>query len=211
MKKLILITMATLMLTACQPTPEQNTVVEKDTDRMVEQAMPESTEQTIPTISELVPQDRYIYEETGADGKLTLTMDAEIVAPDVDYMPITEVSMAIFTQEQVTALFNHVFSDEKPIDVPDIVETKPMYEEEILRLKQELAQPDDATQKQEISNQIANLESIYDELPEEQPVGEVSDGTMENHGGMMILDASDENHGLHAYTFESLGQVSNSA
>ncbi len=188
MKKLILITLATLMLTACQPTPEQNIVVEKDTERMVEQAMPEDTQQAIPTISELVPDDRYVYEETGANGKLTLTMDAEIIVPDVDYMPITEVSMAIFTQEQVTALFNHVFPGEKPIADVGIVETKPMFEQDIINLKKQLAETQDATQKQEISNRIAELENIYAELPEEQPEGGVSDGTMIDYDLSVFTD-----------------------
>ncbi len=171
MKKIMIIAIAMFILTSCQPTPEQNVVVEKDTERMVEQAMPESKQEDIPTIGELVSEDRYVYEETGADGKLTLTMDAEIVVPDVDYMPIAEVSKDIFTQEQVSKMFNYFFpSGEATIDMPQ-VELKSDIERAILETKQELAKTEDATQRKELEDQIEWMEEYYLEAPAEQPQG----------------------------------------
>ncbi len=198
MKKLM------LMLTACQPTPEQNIVIEKDTERMVEQSVEKNAEQEILTISQLVHGDRYVFEETGADDKLTLTMDAIIDVPNVDYVPITDVSMTIFTQEQVTDIFNYFYpSGEARIEMPQ-AELKSDLERGILEIKKNLADTKDETQRRELEEQIAWLEEAYLDAPEEQPLGNTSDGTlmtnlMDSEYGLE-LSVMDENGSLNIYT-----------
>ncbi len=153
MKKLILITLATLMLTACQPTPEQNIVMEKDVERMVEQA----TVSDETHMNDMEIEERYRCEETGANGKLTVVADAPVSVPSVQTLPIIEAHMDIFTQETVYGIFNFLFGDEPAVDRSKNVESKADIQEMIVNLKLSL---DDAQgeYKEGIEQQIAKLD-----------------------------------------------------
>ncbi len=178
MKKILLLSLATLMLTACQPTPEQNIIVEKDTERMVEQATASEATYT----SDMQIEDIYSYEATGVNGKLTVVADAPVSVPTVQTLPIVEAHMEVFTQEMVYDVFNFLFGDEPAVDRSKNVETKAEIQEMIVGLKLTL----DDTQgeyKEEIEQQIARLEQEYKTAPENENYV-ISDGTMGHMGGV---------------------------
>ena len=116
--KWILVGLLGLLLCAgcagCQPTPEQEIVVKKDAERMIEQASSEDNGTLLDSL--VIPNGRYSYESTGADGRLHIKVDASIEAPACNNIPIFRVSIGEFSQEVVTDIFNYFFPDEKPYD-----------------------------------------------------------------------------------------------
>lgn len=109
MKKLITIFLTLFMListAACQPTPEQDIVVGKDTDRLIENAAKDTS---APFPSDASGCD--LYERIGAPetysaelvskgGKLTVHVDADVELPDCE-IPIYRLRATEFNAEQV--------------------------------------------------------------------------------------------------------------
>ena len=105
-----------LALSACQPTPEQATVVQKDSDRMIEEAQKDAADS--PDISAVVSlseqyaiPETYTYNAQGADGLLNIHVDAQVVVPEGSAMPIYRVQQAEFSQGVVSALFDALCGD----------------------------------------------------------------------------------------------------
>lgn len=107
----LLVILMVLSITACQATPEEIIVVQKDTERLVEQAKDENigTE-----VSELdLPEERYTYSNTAMEGQLVINVDAPVSLPASGKIPTARVAEKGFTQEQIYAFFNYLFGDEK--------------------------------------------------------------------------------------------------
>ena len=196
-----------LTLGACQETPEEAFVVQKDTERMVEQAADDSEGTKVSKLK--VPDDNYTFQTTAADGRLTINVDAPVTVPESEKIPTARVSESGFTQEQVTAFFNYLFPDEKPVtgaNVPGVM-TKDEIQETILMYKKYIAEgtTDEYTMcsEEELEEEIKNLEKQYETAPETEPELDiqVSDGTMtteitggDKHSGeeILVLDAQTE-------------------
>ena len=193
MKRLtaILLSIFTLFaLTACQPTPEAAVVVQKDTDRMVEQAANMENGQTLSDLS--IPEGRYVLDNEAAGGRLKIHVDTKVRKPDVGSIPIRKAAITVFTQEQVTGIFNYLFPDEKPINQSYIRETKADIEKQILLLRQRLEDKSYLSNGQtedEMLALIAAAEERYKTAPETLPAPAASDGTMTLYEGQ----ATDEN------------------
>ena len=124
-------------LTACQPTPEAAVVVRKDTDKMIEKAQstPAATDAPTPSLKEryAIP-DVLSYTQTGADGKLNISVEAVVTTPNGAF-PIVRVEAAEFSQETVTAFWN-AFIGDTPMFEQNYVQTKSDIEKAILYYKQ---------------------------------------------------------------------------
>ncbi len=181
-------------LAACQPTPEQDIVVKKDAERMIEQTSSEDNGTLLDSL--VIPDGRYSYESTGADGRLHIKVDASIEAPACDSIPIFRVSIGEFSQEAVTDIFNYFFPDEKPYDRVT-VQTKADIEKILMNMKKQLADgsyKDNDYTEEEFNTLIAEMESRYDAAPETAPERVVSDGTLrffEAKNGMFLNVATD--------------------
>lgn len=195
----ILMAAATVFVfAACQVTPEEPIVVKKDTERMVEQA---GAKEGGTKLSELgIPEGRYTFESVGLDGRLHITVDAEIQHPDIATMPILRVSKSGFSQNLVTAIFNYLFPDEKPYDVSGRVQTKADVEKTLLYFKKCLADGSYATElgyqsEEEFCSLIAEWEVQLASARETELEFTRSDGKMqlkmiENTGMFYVLDVS---------------------
>lgn len=187
---ILLIIVMALSLAACQETPEEVIVVKKDTERMVEQAAKPENGQMLNDLA--IPEDNYIFNSEMEDGRLRIHVDAEVHKPDVGGMPIRKAAMSVFTQEQVTGIFNYLFPDEKPLDQGHIRETKADIEKQILALRQKLEDKsylnNDQTEE-EILALISAAEERYKSAPETLSAPAVSDGTMT----LRETQATDEN------------------
>ena len=106
---LLLLLINAFSLVACQPTPEQEIVVKKDAERMIEQASSEDNGTLLDSL--VIPNGRYSYESTGADGRLHIKVDASIEAPACNNIPIFFVFIGEFSQKAVTDIFNYFFPD----------------------------------------------------------------------------------------------------
>ena len=112
MKKHILILgmAALLVLCACQPTPEQPIVMQKDQELMIEKGsatLPPEQPYTPPEVPE-----RYTFDFQ--DGALTVHADAEVVVPSVP-MPIVNVRAQGIPQETMYRLFQLLSNGEEMI------------------------------------------------------------------------------------------------
>jgi hypothetical protein len=103
-----------LVTSACQPTPTEVFVIEKDTERMVKKAS--SDEQGTLSSALGVPEGNYTYQATDASGKLTVSADAVIAMPNVDYLPIARVTSWSFTDQDVENIYNAVCQGALPVD-----------------------------------------------------------------------------------------------
>ena len=108
MKKIIACLLLSTMLfaAACQATPEKPVVVQKNTEKMLEQAKASEGEPPVPVAEQVRAPAEYEYHYASDDGKLLADVRAGIDLPDAESMPILRVRAADFTQEQVDAFYD---------------------------------------------------------------------------------------------------------
>ena len=125
------------LLAACQPTPEEDVVVNKG-DGTLEEAI----------AAEALPPARYEAPETlrldpfGTE-TLEVVVDAEVVVPDAERYPIVEVILRTITADWARDMM-YKMADGKTIHTyqNEVPTTKEQIEAEIALLQQQLANPD---------------------------------------------------------------------
>ena len=174
-------------LAACQVTPENPIVVQKDTERMVEQAQ---NGETGLKLSELMlSSDNYTFHTTGAEGRLIVQVDAPVSIPKVTKLPMVRVEASSLSQEQVTGFFNYLFPDEKPTyyaNAQDLgIMTKDDIRNKIVFYKKLIAEGNIEDKsifasEEEVNEAIAELEEQLPAAPDTLPSPEIktSDGTL---------------------------------
>ena len=126
MKRIMLISICVLLFSslACQPTPEADFIKQKDSEAMLEKA---AANKDGTKIDEVLVQeepdsigvfqdgnhqlDTYRYEASDMSGKVHLKVNAKIILPDVEYLPIARVSSSPFTEADVEALYRALQAD----------------------------------------------------------------------------------------------------
>lgn len=125
MKKITCLFLATLLLiacTACQPTPEEDAVVSRDSE-IIKEKLGNGT--AIPAEQTPAPEEAKAYKEQvdaymatvpdhwndKIEAYVDLTIDADIVFNSYGILPVYEISHTTFSSEQVTAMANVFFSD----------------------------------------------------------------------------------------------------
>lgn len=113
---LILVLALTILLTACQPTPEDSAVIAKDhAQQIIEEAGASETESgaqasTPEVITPDVSAPEYITADHVnstfhvVDGMLDITIDADKQIPNVEAYPVAKIQASDFSQEQAEAL-----------------------------------------------------------------------------------------------------------
>lgn len=111
MKKLILIMFSLILLTACQPTPEEEFVVNKaDQQQMLENANREDEKNEITDLYERLGAPKtYQAELSGTEGRLRVEVDAQVILPESD-LPIVRVKPCVMSRSDVLAYVDAVFS-----------------------------------------------------------------------------------------------------
>lgn len=159
MKRLICILLAALAafsLTACQETPDEVIVVQKDSERMIEKA--QSGEDNLE--KENVPQT--ISHEFNRD-KLNVTMDTVVDMPDNE-MPIIQVQSADFTQEQADAFWDVLIGD-TPMFLPG-QKSRADIERQILNIEYILERETDSDTLAHFEKQLEIAKKEYETAPE---------------------------------------------
>ena len=119
MKKTFLILLSALMLFACQPTPDEEIVVQKDTDRLVETVMSQSGEandspNNARSDPAFIKSDmRYTFDYTSDNGCLTVHADADIYLPASGKISMARVKQVNFTDDFMKKAFDVHFHDQK--------------------------------------------------------------------------------------------------
>lgn len=112
MKKRVALLMILFLLAACVPTPDQEPVVKHDVQEMMNKA-----QATVPPAIEgadlyerLGAPHHYQNSLSGTSGRLTVTVDAEVLLPEGE-LPIARVEPAEFTMEQILTLTDAILPE----------------------------------------------------------------------------------------------------
>lgn len=103
-----------LLLTACQPTPKEEIIVQKDALSIItagDAATVGGEEREKAGLSTYSVPDRYCYETEDASGRVHLRVDAEVIVPEAGHMPVARISPRSFTKEDAEKLHNALMSD----------------------------------------------------------------------------------------------------
>lgn len=118
MKRIFLILAAFLLLAACQPTPDQPIVVQKDTERLVDTVLHQSPEGTAPTDAMtdapgfVKSDEHYAYDYQSGNGRLTIHADADVYLPASGRISMARVCESGFSDEWVKTAFDRIFQGE---------------------------------------------------------------------------------------------------
>ncbi|MBR6039690.1 MAG: hypothetical protein IKP38_04320 [Clostridia bacterium] len=189
----IILLAALLLLCACQPTPDEPVVLQKDQDLMIEKGSATLPPEESYTPPEVPKRYQYDYEE----GTLTVHVDAAVTAPDVP-MPIARVRACGYEQEAVKRLFALLADGDTLMTQPQKkMPTKEDYEE---ALQQAIQMLDDGSYKdaditeEEWREHIEQLKEAYNSAPfaEAVPTPTVADGSFyPNQNGDRIVNCAD--------------------
>lgn len=103
-------------LSACQPTPEEEIITQKNTLSVLPEVAStadaeDAGEQTDTMGEKLSLPERYCYEAEDASGRVHLSVDAEVIAPQTASMPVARITPRSFTTEDAQALYATLMSD----------------------------------------------------------------------------------------------------
>ena len=180
---LICVIVLAVLHAACQRTPEEEIVIKKHQDEMIEAAQPAETESaeavaglTIQTLD--APQTCV---ETLESGRLNIVVDAKVIVPESEALPIVRAEGADFSQEQVTVLFDYFCGDTQMYTVADEM-TKDVIQEQIVSLKALIAKEEnkDDADPDDLERYERMLKKAQDALPNAPDTYEkiLSDGTL---------------------------------
>ncbi len=127
---------AALLLTACQPTPDEVVVINKND---VGEEIKNSAEKSI-----TVP-DAWDEQVTNENGDTYIDVNAKISIPDTDAFCVMSVEPGKFSQEEVDKLVNY-FSQGKPLSASNAKMTKTEIEARIIELKSVLSKAENGTE-----------------------------------------------------------------
>ena len=134
----ILLSIFTLFaLTACQPTPEAAVVMQKDTDRMVEQAVGDGESAALPLREQLAAPD--MMNVTAEEDGFTILAHASVILPETDAIPVITVKAGSFSQELTNRLWDLLIGDKamyKPRTEDD--RTKAELEQAIINIQNDI-------------------------------------------------------------------------
>ena len=170
--KLIIFILCIALLVGCQATPEQPVVVQKDFEQMIEKGMEQSSSATpMPdtglSYAELcahygVPKR---FQTTITEGELTINCDVEIELPNVTVLPMARVEAGRFSQDRVYALWGALCGDTQMYITPEVM-SKAYYEQEIIKIRAQLASETNEDIIDTLESVIDMLEDNYEKAPE---------------------------------------------
>lgn len=140
MKKSVCILLAALMvlavLSGCQQTPDNPLVVGKDTTKLLEMA--QAAQDTQGNLADVldVTSDRFETNLKDQSGNIKVAVNADVVLPDVDSIPLVRVEAQPFSQKMVDQLIAALFDNGKLYEPDSLTQlTKSEISERLLQLK----------------------------------------------------------------------------
>ena len=189
---------------ACQATPEESTVKSKKEDTFMESlATEEITEVNTP--DDISDENRFSdYTSTWNQTvqvkpyNINVNIDAKVVTPHIDEIPVYEIEFERITQEQINNFLSQFGNAEFRLNSIGI-HTKAYYEQLILDLKQYLAvdlpkkdvsESEKEAIRSEYNDSIKRLESIMSDAPES--IDDIVEPIFTNK--YLIMASEDENY-----------------
>ena len=192
-----------MFFAGCQATPGQPAVIGKDMEQMLEKAQDDTNGTKISDLN--LPGENYTYSAQGSDERVQINIDAQIITPASESMPMAETQRTGFSQDLVTQVFAYLFPEEKPYWSENSLPTKGELEEQIVDLKRQIAQESYDTEeftKEDMQARLETLERQYETAPETASEKTVSDGTMQPYSRETHLGAKE---GLRLSVSDSAG------
>lgn len=157
MKKTLLTSIITVtFLAACQATPENPVVIQKDTEQMVNVA---KTNQNNKKLTEMLNAPATLQTSvTDKSGNVTVHADAEVVVPETEKIPTVRVAKRPFSQEEANKILDYFIGDNELIDENSVYSTT--YTEQLIQWKAELAQEQDEAKREQLAMNIEKLEEM---------------------------------------------------
>ena len=177
MKKIIracALLFATIVLSACQPTPNEPVVIEKNEENMLQQAQqtkqPMQTEHTTTDAALSLIQQQFIqyspYQTAfyGNSDAFSVTVDANLSLPDTDAMPIVEVEAKEFPVALIQNIFDYTCNDAN-MYAKDEMKTKGFLESKMAALQEMISYGADTDGS--LLNQLQRFQSEYETAPDQ--------------------------------------------
>jgi len=191
MKRTIVILLAAMLLAAgCAQTRAQDAAAQKNTDQIVEiattgmepsagksepAAVTQAPAAASPLYEKLGVPARYQVELTPGTDKLEITVDADVILPNVDAIPTVRIEARDFTQDEVTKFFN-AFCGDTVMYKARTQSTRADIAEQIAHVREEM-ETADGQRMEKLKENLAYYEKEYQDAPE-TIVDEVTDGTL---------------------------------
>ena len=169
MKKIYaLLIIMMVFMSACQPTPEEEIVVNKN-DGKLEQAIKNtdvSEENTSMTV-----ENNWVQNVQNSDGGLFIKIDAEICIPEAEGFPVVRIQPIGFTQKQTDRILGYfaegktLYSDDMPMSKEEITQMILELELEYTKFENGEEGFDNATSASDIKTMINDFKSKLSEAP----------------------------------------------
>lgn len=187
MRKILLpgtILLFVFSMLACQKTPEHIVVVPKDEARMLEMAEDETSGTKITDIS--FSETEFVDSLQSSDGLVNIDVEAKLLVPDTDVLPLYVVTSPGFDAEIVKAVFASIFKGQKvtcPEEDADTVFTK---DDIAARMNEITDKMQDGTwykttnyTEEQTQRILDDLMTAYNAAPNEVPANTAADGSMQ--------------------------------
>lgn len=182
-KKVCSIIICVLMLAsmaACQKSPDSSLVVNKDFDKLIEEAEGTDTEKVkIEDIADIEYED-YITSFEDSDLGVKVNVNAKVDIPTADHLSVFRVRQAPFTQEFIDKVRAELMGDTPIYDGYALsTQTKGEIEDIIAYWRTAMNETDDETIRAEYQERIDELQEEYEAAPAEIDLSEYpSDGKL---------------------------------
>lgn len=169
---LLAVIIAAALFTGCQPTPEENVVVQKDMEQMIDMAL-QTPEVSSGTLTErLGAPETYATNIEAHNGDLTVSVNAAVTIPDATGISVVRVGRHYFTQEEANRMLD-VFLQGATLYEIDLSLTKAEIQEKLMRyyamrdgsipIDIDGENPDDPERLEQV---IADYEAMLADAPE---------------------------------------------
>lgn len=188
----ILLIIITVILNACQPTPEDTAVRSKDKDLVAEviEANQEEYKEALDENKQIIEEqiqaiNQHLNMEYQANDRVKIVVDADVTIPAFNKIPMVRVEPENVSQEQLEILIEEVAGDQ-PVYYQSTGVTSKWSQEEIQGILAKLkmySQNDNL--KPEVKERLENSLNIFDE---EYPLSISKEEEMLYNGTLTLLD-----------------------
>lgn len=165
MKRTLIIVISLILaipfFTACQATPEKPVVIQKDLEQMIEKAA------EAPEVSQTAELSEHYTDEFKDDAKnVTVNIDAAVILPKANAMPVLRVGKGEITQGIADILIDKLVHGQLYKSDADGQFDKASIQNQILLLQSKLADGS-VSDRETVQNQIDELQQKYELAPSE--------------------------------------------
>ncbi len=195
-------------MAACQKSPDSSLVVNKDLDKLIDEANTPDTDKV--DINDITEQKYDTYVTTIKDDSLgvTVNVDAKVDIPTTDHLSIFRVEQQDFTQEFIDKVKTELLGD-VPLYDGSILDTrtKKVIENEIAYLRTSMNQSEDEVLRAEYQTKIDKLQAEYESAPTDFEFSEYPhDGKLHTTAELYQKDSENESY-IYQHNMNPGGEV----